>query len=237
MLRPTQLTDRQRARIGSTWLHRAEEEEKASSRYATLARSLAAHQAPNDLIELCLRSAQDEARHARLCLELAQEFLGRPMDSMRMVEADPAMLPEYSQEQLIGEMTQTCCLNETWNSTLLGYIYQRSEWPSIKAAARRLLGDEIWHSRLGWAYLNTISAASSLSWLSRDIVPMLKTSGAIQILADETSDELEAYGEVSGETRRRLFCDTFGDVISPGLEMVGVCTAEAKAWLKSMQFG
>jgi len=237
MLRPTQLTGRQRTTIGSTWLHRAKEETKAAFRYATLARSLAAHNAPDDILELCLRSAQDEAVHAKVCIELAQEFLGRSVDPIQKVEEDPSMMPDYSKEQLIGEIVQTCCLNETWNATLLGYIYQRSEWPSIKAAARQLLGDEIWHSRLGWAYLNTVSAVSSLSWLSGNIVSMLKTSGAIEILADETGDELESYGEVSGETRRRLFSETFRDVISPGLETVGVCTADAKAWISSIRFG
>lgn len=232
MLRSTGLTDRQKAIVGSTWLHRAREEEKASLRYDALALSLEKHHAPNEIFELCLRAARDEAEHAKLCMELAHEFLGQRADQATQADEVPAMTADYSEQQLTCEIVQTCCLNETWNATLLGHIYQQAEWPSIKSAARQLLADEIWHSRLGWSYLNALSSKGSLNWLSDHIVPMLKSSGAEEILRDKTGDELEAYGEVSGATRRQLFSNTFRDVISPGLETLGVSTSDAHAWLQ-----
>ncbi len=65
-----------RVALGRAWLEDARDEHAAVDAFRKLARQLAARGAPRALVRRALRSARDEARHARDCLNIAEALLG-----------------------------------------------------------------------------------------------------------------------------------------------------------------
>ena len=236
IIRP--LTADERQLVGETWAARAESEVRSTQRFAALASALRAHSATPTVIGLCDRAVKDEERHVGLCAKVAEEFGVKPeLEGIRRPgPLAPQNLPIRA--RVLYEVVAVCCINETINATLLAHVYENTKWPSIRLTAHTLVGDEIWHSRMGWAHLGSEMAEVPVGWLSDHIVPLLEMAGAHEIFHaphdGREAPHMADYGELNYETRIRLFKEIVNTVLLPGFESFGIDITEGRAWIKAI---
>jgi len=228
------LPERERARLGAMWAFRARGEHDTAGHYADLARRLRDAGPPGDFAARVAAAAADEARHRDVCAAMAAQ-LGHPP-----IDLSPRPLPRIAPHALQGgarqsyEMVALFCVTESINATLLLRSWQQATDAATRGALHELLADEVQHSRIGWGYL-----AAERGW--RDEV----ASGLPRMLAAATHDEhflagpqppseavdLAAYGLLAQPSLREVFLEAMHDVVLPGLELCGVDTGAARAWV------
>ncbi len=217
---------------------RTRAEVEATARFTRLAKEMVEAEVAPTLVALTEQAARDERRHVDLCAALAIEFGHRDAAPEALEAATVAPSRLAPDRRRLYEMVAVCCVNETINACLLSQIYQRATWPSIRETARKLLGDEIEHGRLGWAYLAAERGAGRGEWLSGELVPILAEAGIHEILrATDDGDDAEAlsaHGEFTYAERVALFEEVAKDVILPGFDAAGLDTAVCRAWLEGL---
>ena len=232
------LSPEEREVIGATWARRAESEARATMQFKSLVGALRAHGATPTVVGLCERASRDEANHVGICQKLALEFGVEPQ--LEGIQSPRPTAPSELniRDIILYEMVAACCVNETINASLLAQIYERTKWPSIRLAAHTLVGDEIWHSRMGWAHLGAEHSEREISWLSGQIVPMLERAGAREIMVTPSPirdrPHLADYGEFDYTTRIRLFLEVVNTVILPGFESFGLDVQPARSWVAKL---
>jgi hypothetical protein len=226
------LPDAARAQLGAMWAFRACGEHETAAHYEDLAGRLRAGGPPGDFAERVSAAAADEARHRDLCAGQAAQFGHAPPDlsSPRLPRIAPH--PLTGGARLAYEMVALFCVTESINATLLLRSWQQASDDATRGALHALLADEVQHSRIGWGYL-----AAERGW--RDDI----ASGLPRMLAAATHDEnflagppadpveLSAYGLLPQSALRAVFLEAMHDVVLPGLDLCGVDTCAARAWL------
>jgi hypothetical protein len=225
-----------RARVGGVWRERQRQEHLAVGAFALLAAELAADGCEPVVLALAARAAADEVRHAEVCRRLAAGLLGE--------EAVPARLrgcprvPRHegaaAEDRVLFHVVEMCCLSETFTGVYLTEMLARTTHPVARAAVESLLEDEIDHGRVGWAYLATRAAERRVAGLAEALPGMLdRTIGRVLRAcrkAPEADDPArEAFGFLGNDAGAAIFTRTLGEVILPGLEMLGVDQGPARA--------
>ena len=137
---------RRSRRILGDYLARAAHLEAASVHaFRQLARDLAAHGAPQDLLVGAARAARDEARHARVTSELARIRGGRPAPAV-VRPCPPRALGAVALENAVEG-----CVRETFGAAVATWQGLHATDPAIARAMRRIAIDEARHAALAWA--------------------------------------------------------------------------------------
>ncbi len=143
-----------RAAIASHFVRRARSELRVGIAFAAMAERLAARRAPEVVIDALARSADEEPRHASMCVQLATIYGGAPVALPSDLEAPLPSFgeddPELEDALLVAGM---CCVNETIATAWIGAGLEVATAPLAVAALRAHLADEIGHAQVGWAYL------------------------------------------------------------------------------------
>ena len=227
----------QRRALAGVWAFRARSEREAEVRFGRLARQLAEHGARPPVVRMASRAAADEARHVEICAQLAQAYGGRARPG-EPVAAEIGAPGLSGAARLLYEVVAFCCITESLNAALMTVSYQRAREPAVRAALRRILADEISHSRLGWAHLAAERAAGRGGFLAAHLPRMLAGAVAEELFspaAGPPSAALLAHGELPEAARLELLLATLRDVVYPGLEAHGVGTAAARAWVDGLR--
>src|SRR5258708_21692867 len=103
-----------RERVGREWLRRAEVELTAAAFTAQIVHGLLTDGATPEVLTLAAQAVADEVRHARVCHEVAERYLGSPAPLPR---ARPSEEPVYGDcppplSRLLG-FVMHACVNET----------------------------------------------------------------------------------------------------------------------------
>ena len=231
-----------RRRIAASWSFRYQVEREAQARFSRLALWLEQSEAPQNLVELARRSAEDEGRHAAHCAALAREY-GTPVP-----EQLPAQLPEIaprsltSAQKTLYEFVAACCIAETLSVGVLMRLRPAAGDERMRAVLHELLQDEVVHSRLGWAYLAHAAPSESVTFLGRFLPDMLEVTAAEDALPaaptpEDADPALLPHGVLPHAERRALFTSAMRDVVLPGLEQHGVPTGPAREWLQRHGLG
>jgi hypothetical protein len=218
---------------GEAWAFRTLVEREANVRFARLATELAAHGFSETIVALATKAAEDEKRHAALCLDLA---IGLGVNVPEGGWEAPRLAPRdfARRETLIYEVAAQCCVAETESMATLSTLMAAMPSSRFREAVVEIAKDEIAHARLGWAVLEALRAKDeSLSFLEPYLGAMLETGGAP--LFEAATPELEnadlvPYGVFPHSEKRRLFEDTLDEVIVPGFTRVGIATRAIDAW-------
>ncbi len=230
------LSDALRRHIAATWAFRRQEELDAGARFVRLGVSLEQLEAPEPLILLARRAAEDERRHAGMCELMARTYGhedGEPLSSApRVEEAGP---PELGfRERVLYEVVATCCLAETESTAGLTSVLSVDGPPRVRAVLRDILRDEVAHSRLGWAYLGHAAKEGSVAFLARYVPAMLEDCMTPRLFAqglDEADgSRLMAHGVLPSARKVEVFIQALHDVVFPSLERCGVDTSHALRW-------
>lgn len=225
------LDDALRARIALHWERRARSEYRVGRSFAQLLPRLVAQGGHEAVVALCRRAADEETRHAEVCLALADAYRGGP--GAVALEGEP--LPDFGCDEAF-EVTLlvvgTCCINESVAIPWLTACVADARSPLTRAANRAHLREEIDHARLGWAYLASVSddvKADLGPWL----VPMLEANISRWEEPDPVlpGEGVAGHGLLSQHASLRAVHEALTDVVLPGFAHLGVDVSGARAWL------
>lgn len=224
-----------RAAIAAHFTRRARSELRVGVAFAAMAERLAARGAPRVVVEGLAQSAEEEPRHAAICVQLATIYGGAPVPLPVGLEAPLPCFgeddPDLEDALLVAGM---CCVNETIATAWLGAGLEVATAPIAVAALRAHLADEIGHARIGWAYL----ASSHVSDATRRALSArLPALLAANLPGWERDDEdlppegVPAHGHLSAAASRAAIAAAVRDLVLPGFAHVGVDPAGAEGWL------
>jgi hypothetical protein len=238
---------RERARAADAWAFRWGVEILAERGFRRLTSELDALDAPEDLVRAAATIAGDEARHVELCRGLATFFgASDPV----VLEGRESLAPRGIDraQATIYDLVARCCIAETESTATLVSLATRGRAgcagaDELGGAASRvrevvlaIARDEVAHARLGWRALAHFGRdAGALAFLSNYLPSMLRVGGEplFERLRDE--GDLVEYGVFGIATRRSIFVETLDEVVFPGLELHGIATATARAWLAGQE--
>jgi bacterioferritin (cytochrome b1) len=226
-----------RRAAGSVWRARHRFELEAANRFARLSddlNRLGAHQA---VVALTREAVVDETRHASQCSELVSHFgqAAPTSSSMSTDRACPSGLTE--REAVLYELVSMACVTETLSCALLGALVERAKDAKVRQVMHEILRDEIRHSRLGWAHLESESLALPCQLLADYLPAMLAGTVNEELFIEREAlpieEPLSGLGSLTRHHRVEIFADAMRKVVFPGLQRYGVDTAQGASWLDS----
>jgi hypothetical protein len=224
-----------RERAAGVWAFRARAEAIASGRFVQLARDLTEVQAPQVVVDLAQRGAEEESKHIRICMDLVEAMganIERPAPPDFRLEED---LPDRQRTVLL-QMVGTSCINETVSATVLAEMMSRAEPGQVHDSIQEILRDEIDHGRMGWAYLAHMAQQGEVGFVGAYLPKLLNAAIEDELFDTPDPDDPDAatmcLGTLPRIERARLFHSAIADLILPGLERFGVDTKLGKKWLK-----
>ncbi|WP_223758902.1 ferritin-like domain-containing protein [Myxococcus sp. RHSTA-1-4] len=222
--------------VAEAWTFRRQVELDAELRFTRLAEQLAQLRAPEPIVALARRAAEDERRHAGMCELLARAYgqVELPPAPLAVEEVAPAGMA--LRERVLYELVAACCITETESTAVLTTLLVPDATPRVRAVLRDILRDEVAHSRLGWAWLSREHAEGAAGFLARHVSAMLEGSVSPRLFAPGTPEEESAallkHGVLPHTRKRETFVRALRDVVFPGLERFGVDTAPGREWLE-----
>jgi|SRR5215472_733054 len=225
-----------RERLGRQWASRATAELRVAAIFSIVSGGLLETGADPAVIQIAARAVSDEVRHAEICRQLAERYLGR---AVPWPPAGRAPMPELARAP--KELRPTLhtiamgCVNETIASAWLEESLRPTTSPLARAALRELIADDIHHARLGWAHLASPFVPARLrreigGWLPGLLSAVVKPW--VADAKDRVVEGVPSHGVPSFETTRSVVRSTLRDVVLPGFESLGVPVARASEWCK-----
>jgi hypothetical protein len=218
---------------------RARGELCVAASFAQITGELIALGAERSLIRIAADAVGEETRHADLWLELAGTYQGHK--APWQPAGDPN-LPSYPSAEawLVPALRVVgmCCINETIATVRLREASKLARVGPLKQVLRRILADEIHHSRLGWAFLASSRVSTPIRHgLSAWLVPLLKAN-LESLFADvrKLDDSLSAHGVPSQEQTRTDVLAALNELVLPGFDNAGLETSTARAWVHQQFF-
>lgn len=232
---PRDLDARGRALVAGVWAFRARSEREAAARFERLGRQLEAEDAAAVVVAMAQRAADDERRHVEICAELAARY-GHPggaVEEVAVGEIGPRGVG--ARERLLYEVVAFCAVTESINAALMTVSLAQATEPSVRAAVREILRDEVTHARLGWAHLSAERARGGGAGLAEGLPAMLAGTVREELFAptdgEAVDPRLAGHGELPRALRVEVFVQTLEAVVFPGLEAHGVDASAGRAWL------
>lgn len=139
----------EREALAAAWARDGMLEHASVAAFARFSLELLAAGAPADLVEAAHRAALDEVRHARLCLSLAAEYAGAPVE--------PGLLPCGDAIHLAGGLPALAaaaaregCVGETVAAILAAEQLARAKDPAVRRVLLVIAEDEARHAELSF---------------------------------------------------------------------------------------
>jgi hypothetical protein len=226
------LSSERQAEVAHLWQMRAASESSVRGVFTQLVADFVAINAHPEVIALARRAMDDEARHARICAELAAAYRN---DAPIEATPPPVRLPDYAvpaRMRVALHAVNLCCIGETIATAFVEACIAACAWPELREIHGRHLADEIRHAQIGWAHLGTLGVeerAEVATW-----IPALLRAQVEQWEA-RLGELPEAGVEGHGYPPRALLIavvhGAVRDLVLPGFEYLGVSTTAARAWL------
>lgn len=229
-----QLDAATRVQLAALWRERAVSEASVGSVFVQLAEELAASGAPSALLDLARRAQGDEARHARVCADLAEAYGGVPVE---LPPARTVRLPDHAQRDVrlraALHAINLCCISETIASAFVEACLGACAEPTLRDLHGQHLADEVHHARVGWAYLVTLTAAERAA-VALHIPALLEVQ--LRLWSERIGELPEAGVAGHGYPPRAQLLEAVHDAIRelvlPGFDHVGVDSAPARDWFE-----
>jgi hypothetical protein len=162
--------------LAEMWRARMVSEHRSCGIFNLYALDLAGAGAPAEFLSLACRAALDEVRHAELFARLASLYSGRP-------ETPPPGIPPMPDDpeipirlQVAREALHLGISSETFSAVSLVEMHVRAVDPVVKQVAAVVISDEIYHARMGWAFVSSLLAddprGEVRAYLQADLIPL-----------------------------------------------------------------
>jgi hypothetical protein len=202
------------------WLVRERTEHEAAALFDGLAADLGATGAPNELVRLARRCADDEREHAERCWSVVRSLdpaATRLSPTLRSTLGPPEL---SRADRALYTSVAVGCVTESLSTALLIELQQVTTHPSAKETLRAIVKDEVRHSRLGWAHLAHEAGRRSVAWLAPHVDAMVRSARAAE--TPEAGPDLRAYGILDGPTVARICDATVEETIRAGFALHGI---------------
>ncbi|MBK9034541.1 MAG: hypothetical protein IPL61_25290 [Myxococcales bacterium] len=228
-----------RAELGRRWASRATVEWSAAHRFERLAARMTTAGCAPALTAIARTAVRQEHAHVELCATIAARFgaAWAPPDDA-VTEVAPAAWPHHA--RVLYEVVAFCCVTETSNTALVAGGLDAIDDPPIERAARRILADEVQHSRLGWQFLATHPLdRAQAAGVAVHLPAMLAGAVAVEQFGPHArvGDEatMARFGSSPIVDRRAAFLDGMRAVLLPGLAGAGVDVTPGAAFLDGLE--
>lgn len=235
------LSDAERSFIAAHWRRRAAAEARVGISFSKMAPRIAGAGGAAHVVAMLEASAEQEARHAGLCLRLAEAYGGAPQST---VDPGPCELPRFGVGDEVLEahllVVGTCAINETLATAWISACLDAATAPIAVAANRAHLREEIDHARLGWAHLASNAVDANHRAAIAELLPAMLEANAPQWEGEEPGmpeQGITAHGHLTAAATRAVLREAIADVVLPGFRHVGIDTRRASAWLASYEAG
>jgi hypothetical protein len=181
----------------SAWLEAA-----SIHSFERLARELADHAAPDELVQAARTAAKDEARHARALARLARKY---DAEIPRVVHRDG---PTRSLEAIAIENAVEGCVGETYGALVAHWQAEHASDREVREAMATIAPEELSHAALAWAIAEWADAR--LDAEARDRVRDARDA-AREVVLDAKVDRriAEVAGAPTSEIARALVTSMF----------------------------
>lgn len=224
-----------REHLAHVWLSQAATELRVARSFEVVHAALRDLRADPGLVATAHRAMDDEHRHATLCREMAERYLGAPVVDPPDLPFEPPTHPlaESEDERRALHVVGQCAFNETFASAYLAAAQDGATVPLARAALRELMADEVDHARIGWAYLSTLPPRLKPrveDWL----LPLATTNlREWRRLRESPYDapHLASHGFPPPAIIEEALTTALRDLVIPGLDHFGYRTHRLAAWL------
>ena len=223
-----------RSLVADTCLRRAELELKGAAAFHLVTGSLLELRADSKLLDLSVRSISEELRHAEIYRVLAERFRGEPVVLSRPA---PIEFPSYDAVPArfahALHVVGMSAIIETMACGFLQLCLDNATEPEVRTAIREILGDEIRHGQIGWAFLasgalDRVERAALSSWIPR----LLETQVSSWLAQIATLPDISApeYGCPDREAIVGATFDAIDQLVLPGFDHAKIVTGPARDW-------
>lgn len=227
----SELDDRTRRAIATTWAYRARYERFAEARFRKIASDLAERDFGEDVIELATRAALTSATNVLRCDEVARAY----GESDALDEAASAWANGSDTDgDWLEDVVAFACVSEPVETALRHAALARTVDEGLEEALESILLTEVLHARVGWTILSHERVAGRGESIASRLPEMLarKLSQDVVRGPGSESDALSAFGELTRATRLGAFRELVDGALFEGFERFGVDTTLARAWLE-----
>lgn len=131
--------------VGAFFARAAHLEAASVPAFRHLARELAVHGAPPELVRAAFASADDEVRHARAMAGFARRY------GAAFVRPVVGAMPVRRLVDVAVDNAREGCVRETFGAVVAGVQARRAETPAVRRAFTHIALDEARHAALAWA--------------------------------------------------------------------------------------
>ncbi len=226
-----------RRRLAEAWIGRARGELGASAIFSHLVGGLLQRGSDPELVWLASKAVSDELRHTEICRHLASAYAGEPV---AWPECPPVSAPAYGRASprftTTLHVVHSCCLSETIGAAYLQGCLAPATGALVRAGLRALLRDEINHARIGWGYLGDPRFdAEERRELARALPLLLEhVRTRWRTRPPGWTDPVEGHGCMMRARTREVVDEAIVTLVLPGLDHVGVDTADARRYLQRL---
>jgi hypothetical protein len=215
----------ERALLGERWTRSGLHEHASIASFARVALELMAVGAPAALVAEAHASALDEARHARLCFELASTYRGEQVGA----GAFPFGGVVQVSDDLVALAVSTAregCIGETLAALEAADALAGARDPAVRAVLAAIASDEARHAELSWKIVAWALEAGgepvrvALARVFASIDPRHPAS-----LGAPVSAALADHGHLDPVTVRSVHARGFSDVVLPCARALLACPA------------
>lgn len=212
-----------REAIGRAWIEHAASERAEAASLSQVAAIVLERSAPPDLHWLAVRAAADELRHAALCVRVARAYDPAHTALPRARVFAPTAVTVPAEHATSLRVLAQYCVQEALAAAYLERAYADAREPLPRAVLRLLLGDEIDHGRIGYAFAATLSERERAALraplavlIDRCVDTWRSRARALPALSSPE------HGVLAASTIERTIEEAVATLILPGLRDVGL---------------
>jgi hypothetical protein len=231
---PGDLSEEQRLVVIATCERRAALELEGAAAFTRVTQALIDLRADPAILELSARAIDEEMRHSEIYRSLAVAYAGHDLPRPR-----PAPIAWPSHEGVRAELRPVldvvgmCSINETMACAFLQECLSGATAPEVRAGLRDVLGDEIRHGRIGWAWLASAKLDDDArAEIGHHVLRLLEMQvrGWRAQIATVPAPAVPEHGCPSGAAIEAAMVASIGDLVLPGFEHLGIDVSRARRW-------
>ena len=232
------LPEELRLDLAEMWRARMISEHRSCGIFNLYALDLLGAGAPAEFLSMACRAALDEVRHAELFARVTSLYSGQdetPPPGIPPMPDDPSVPIRL---QVAREALHLGISSETFSAVSLVEMHARAKDPVIKQVAAVVISDEIYHARMGWAFVSSLLAddprGEVRAYLQSDLLPLF--DGFVRDIFGDTAnlpepsikpeylEQAVAHGYSSTREEWALYRNTLDEIWIPSLTALGFDT-------------
>jgi hypothetical protein len=231
------LSDQQRRVVAATCERRAALELEGATAFTRVTQALIDLRADAAIVELAARSIAEEMEHSEVYRSLAIAYAGHDLPRPRPAPIDwPAHAGAPAELRPALDVVGMCAINETMACAFLEACLAGATAPAVREGLRQVLGDEIRHGRIGWAWLASAGLGTrERAELGRFVLPLLamQVRGWRAQIATVPAPAVPEHGCPSGAAIEAAMVASIEGLVLPGFEHLAIDVRRARAWAQA----